>query len=99
MQTLVRGSFTGYHELDDLLRENNKFDVLKKSLVVYYKVELFAWDFEKPRPSRVYLYQDIVDEYTNNTVAKRIAISKLKRNKIVNLGILLKISMRESGVF
>tara|TARA_R110000824_G_scaffold69935_2_gene179955 strand:+ start:1225 stop:1770 length:546 start_codon:yes stop_codon:yes gene_type:complete len=96
---LVRGSFTGYHELDDLLRENNKFDVLKKSLVVYYKVELFAWDFEKPRPSRVYLYQDIVDEYTNNTVAKRIAISKLKRNKIVNLGILLKISMRESGVF
>ena len=96
---LSRGSFIGNYELNDLLCENNKFDVLKKALVVYYKVELYAWDFNNDRPVRRYLYQTVIDEYQQNTVAKRIAISKLKRNKIVNFGILLKISMRESGVF
>jgi len=50
--------------------------------------------------------EDIIDEYSdyikdivNNTTAKKIAINKLKRNKIVNEGILLNLSMRDCGMF
>ena len=44
-------------------------------------------------------YENYINDVTNNTTAKRIAINKLKRNKIANWGILLKISMKESGMF
>ena len=44
-------------------------------------------------------YADYVNDIYNNTTARRIAISKLKRNKIVNEGILLKISMMRCGLF
>ena len=44
-------------------------------------------------------YEDFVNDIVNNTTAKKIAISKLKRNKIVNEGILLKLSMKNCGMF
>ena len=45
----------------------------------------------------ILLGYSILNEYFST--ARRIAISKLKRNKIVNNGILLKISMRDCGLF
>ena len=49
---------------------------------------------------------DIVDKYQNyiyeiryGTTSRKIAISKLKRNKLVNEGILLKLSMKNCGMF
>ena len=44
-------------------------------------------------------YEDFVNDIVNNTTAKKIAISKLKRNKLVNEGILLKLSMKNCGMF
>ena len=44
-------------------------------------------------------YKDFMKDIVNNTTAKKIAISKLKRNKIVNEGILLKLSMKNCGLF
>ena len=44
-------------------------------------------------------YKDYIYDIFNDTTARRIALSKLKRNKIVNEGILLKISMMRCGLF
>ena len=44
-------------------------------------------------------YEDYINDILNNTTAKGIAINKLKRNRIVNEGILLRISMKECGMF
>ena len=44
-------------------------------------------------------YQDFIIDVVNYKTAKKIAISKLKRNKIVNEGILLKLSMKNCGMF
>ena len=44
-------------------------------------------------------YQDFIIDVVNYKTARKIAISKLKRNKIVNEGILLKLSMKNCGMF
>jgi len=44
-------------------------------------------------------YEDYINDIVTNTTAKRLAINKLKRNKIVNNGIILKISMMRCGLF
>tara|TARA_R110000824_G_scaffold210923_1_gene396813 strand:- start:608 stop:1111 length:504 start_codon:yes stop_codon:yes gene_type:complete len=44
-------------------------------------------------------YQDFINDILNDTTARKIAISKIKRNKIVNCGILMKMSMRDCGMF
>jgi hypothetical protein len=44
-------------------------------------------------------YKDFITDIFYNRTAKKIAISKLKRNKIVNEGILLKLSMKNCGMF
>ena len=44
-------------------------------------------------------YEDYINDILNNTTAKRIALMKLRRNKIVNEGIILKISMMRCGLF
>ena len=44
-------------------------------------------------------YQDYILDICNNTTAKKIAINKLKRNKLVNNGFLLKVSMMRCGMF
>ena len=43
--------------------------------------------------------KDYIEDIYNNTTAKKIAISKLQRNRIVNEGILLKLSMKNCGLF
>ena len=44
-------------------------------------------------------YKDFIIDVVNYKTARKIAISKLKRNKIVNEGILLKLSMKNCGMF
>ena len=44
-------------------------------------------------------YADFMNDVLNNITAKKIAISKIKRNRIVNEGLLLKLSMRDCGMF
>ena len=44
-------------------------------------------------------YQDFINDILNDTTARKIAISKIKRNKIVNCGILMKLSMKNCGMF
>ena len=44
-------------------------------------------------------YQKYMNDIYYDTTARRIAINKLKRNKIVNEGILLKLSMKNCGMF
>ena len=44
-------------------------------------------------------YADFMNDVLNNITAKKIAISKIKRNRIVNEGLLLKLSMRDCGLF
>ena len=44
-------------------------------------------------------YRDFIKDIVNDTTAKRLAINKLKRNKLVNEGILLNLSMRDCGMF
>jgi len=44
-------------------------------------------------------YQDFIDDIKNDTTIRNIAISKLRRNKIVNNGFLLNQSIRNCGMF
>jgi len=44
-------------------------------------------------------YKDYINDILNDTTARTIAINKIKRNKIVNGGILLNLSMRDCGMF
>ena len=44
-------------------------------------------------------YNDYIRNIVNDTTTEKIAISKLKRNRIVNEGILLKLSMKNCGMF
>jgi|TARA_R110002072_G_scaffold190366_1_gene347350 hypothetical protein len=44
-------------------------------------------------------YQDFINDVFNDTTTKRVAIDKLKRNRIVNEGFLLKVSMMRCGMF
>ena len=44
-------------------------------------------------------YEDYINDIYNNTTAKKIALMKLRRNPIVNNGIILKISMMRCGLF
>ena len=81
----------------DILEARDKFATLKLSLQLYHKDELYAWNFDIPK--REFLYQKEIDDYKIYLVARKIAIAKLKRNKIVNLGVLLNLSMKNSGIF
>ena len=47
----------------------------------------------------LYEYEKYMNDIYYDTTARRIAINKLKRNKIVNEGILLKLSMKNCGMF
>ena len=44
-------------------------------------------------------YRDFIRDILLDTTAKKIAINKIKRNKIVNDGLLLNLSMRDCGMF
>jgi len=44
-------------------------------------------------------YEDYIKDIVNDTTAKKIAINKLKRNKLVNNGFLLKVSIMRCGMF
>ena len=44
-------------------------------------------------------YRDFIKDVLLDTTAKKIAINKIKRNKIVNDGLLLNLSMRDCGMF
>jgi hypothetical protein len=52
----------------------------------------------------LYFAEEIMDQYRGDIlhlyyIPRKIAISKLKRNRIVNEGILLKLSMKNCGMF
>tara|TARA_R110000822_G_scaffold276133_1_gene398254 strand:- start:230 stop:706 length:477 start_codon:yes stop_codon:yes gene_type:complete len=81
----------------DILEARDRFTTLKLALQLYHKDEIYAWNFDIPK--REFLYQKEIDEYNIDLVARKIAINKLKRNKIVNLGVLLNLSMKNSGIF
>ena len=88
--------------LPETLEYAEDFDMLK-DVVGWLKNDDEDKIFNLYAFSIVYLtinrYEDYINDIYNNTTAKKIALMKLRRNKIVNEGIILKISMMRCGLF